>query len=221
MDWRQAAAEIIREIAVEDLQGHDLRILEPQELGVLAPPGVGGWFGLASYELAGCDPADVALLVVDPAGFTNDIERIGAALHEFAHWLDWGRDLVKPEKVLGPRSARHRELLELRSRLLAALAIREMEATPAADSDVPRWEGHEQRFVLAAAVLSHRAGEIIEAVRPRHLKFSSDYTGVTEGSWLSVLGDTVTRSGAIGDILDAEHPAAFVRAWQGVTGGAG
>jgi hypothetical protein len=218
MDWKQTAAALVREVAADDLAAHEVRILEPSELGIIAPAGIGGWFGLASYELLNCDPAAVALLVVDGSKFDTDLERVGAVLHEFCHWLDFGRELVRPSKVLRPRTARERDLLELKSRLLAAIALRDLEATPDTQSDVPRWHQHGTRFVIAAAVLAYRAGEIIEAIRPRHLRFSSDYSGVPESSWAAVLGDEVERGGSIASIIAGRPPEAFCRAWRSITG---
>lgn len=218
MDWRQAAAELIKAIAADDLTAHEVRIFEPQELGIIAPVGIGGWFGLASYTLANCDPAAVALLVVDGSKFDTDLERVGAVAHEFCHWLDFGRWLVRPSKALRPRTARERDLLELKSRLLAAIAVRDLEATPDTGSDVPRWDGHGHRFVRAAAVLAYRVGQVCEAIRPTHLRFSTDYTGIPESSWLTVLGDEVTLPGAIGAIIDSKPPQRFVEAWRSVTG---
>jgi hypothetical protein len=210
MDWRRVAADIAAEIAGDDLRG-PVMVLEPSEIGLTLPAGIGGLHGQTVYALSGCDPSGFAC-VVQGDRFDSDVDRIGAVLHELAHRIDSGPVEIDTEP---PTELERSELSILIQLILSARSghIRRTKRPP--------WYQHEQRFVLAAAVLAYRAGEIIEAVRPRHLKFSSDYTGVTEGSWLSVLGDTVTRSGAIGDILDAEHPAAFVRAWASVTGGAG
>jgi hypothetical protein len=209
MDWRRAAAAIINEIAADDIAG-PVMVLEPSEIGLSLPAGIGGLHSPTVYALSGCDPSGFGC-VVQGDRFDSDLERIGAVLHELAHRIDGGPVEIDTEP---PTEVERSELSILVQLILAA------RSGYVKRSKRPAWYQHEQRFVIASSILAYRAGEIMAAIRPRHLRFSYDYTGITEQSWFGVLGDVLTRSGSIREILDTEPPEAFTRAWASVVGGA-
>lgn len=208
MDWKQAAAALIREVAADDLTDGGIAIVEPGELGLTLPDAVGGLHSSRVYELTGCDPRGFAC-VVQADRFDTDVERIGAVLHELVHRIETG-----PFEITVDTDAEvvtERESLLLQLLLLAGRdRVRSRKLKP--------WHQHGHNFVRCGAILAHRAGLLAESIRPRHLRFSTDYTGVPESSWTAVLAAEIERGGAIGSIIGSKPPQRFVEAWASVTG---
>lgn len=211
MNWKQAAELLIREVAADDIDDRRIVIATPTEAGIVLPSGLGGWFGTSVYELLEVDVQDVAF-VIDPDRFRGMPSVLGACLHELAHWLEDGHQVVRPASVL-PRIA-NPEVEALYYRLLAAISL--SKAPPA--TETKPWDSHGHQFARICAILAYRAGQLCESIRPSHLRYSMDYVAIPEGSWLEPLGDDLTRSGSIRSIVSQRPPEAFQRAWQSVTG---
>jgi hypothetical protein len=126
---------------------------------------------------------------------------IGIALHEFAHYLDFGTPAAMDDELLSGVSV-----------LLGKQWPVDMEQrkTP---SPLP-WAGHGLRFVRACCHLAHRVGDIMESVRPSHLAFSQRYYGVSENTWMRLLDDELQDDRPISEILDTEAPQRFYDAWR-------
>lgn len=216
MDWRQDAIDLMRAVC-PDADGLEIRIAEPAELGLVLPDGVGGFYGAAGYALAGCDPSECLLVCVDGSRFSTWQERVGAVAHEVAHWLDAGPPRL-PAAVLKPTSEWEAMLLELQTRALAAVAVKRIEAVPIGEDTLPRWHQHGHNFVRCGAILAYRVGQLVEAIRPHHLRFSQDYTNVSEPSWFAPLAAEIEQPGAIGAILATDPPEPFKQAWRSITG---
>ena len=135
--------------------------------------------------------------VLDP------VQRIGVVLHELAHWLDTGDQPDHP--VMSRRQPA--AAMELSDAIVGSLTI-------------PAWFGHEERFVRAAAHLAYRVAGLIEAVRPRHLRFIGPYhrEPFSEAVFMDALSDELTRSDSIRSVLDTAAPEAFVERWEMATG---
>lgn len=209
MNWKQAAELLIREIAADDVDTGHLMIAEPGELGLVLPPDVGGLHSPTVYSLSGCDPSGFGC-VVQGDRFDDDRQRIGAVLHELAHRIDDGP--VELDDREPPTAIEQSELAILIQLVLGVRSQRIQRRT------LPAWYGHGSRFVRIAAVLADRANRVCEAIRPSHLRYSSDYTGLSEGSWLEPLADDLRRSGSIRAIISDPPPEPFRRAWRVVAG---
>lgn len=208
MDWKTTAAALIREVAADDLTDECIVIVEPAEIGLTLPDAVGGLHSARVYELASCDPRGFAC-VVQSDRFNTDVERIGAVLHELVHRIETG-----PFEITVDTDAEvvtERESLLLQLLLLAGRdRVRSRKLKP--------WHQHGHNFVRCGAILAHRVGQVCEAVRPSHLRFSTDYTGISESSWAAVLGDEIEQGGSIAAILERQPSESFCRAWASVTG---
>lgn len=208
MDWKTTAAALIREVAADDLTDGVIAIVEPGEIGLTLPDAVGGLHSARVYELTGCDPRGFAC-VVQADKFDTDVERLGAVLHELVHRIETGPFEVTTDTETEVVTERESLLLQLL--LLAGRdRVRSRKLKP--------WHQHGHNFVRAAAVVAYRVGQVCEAVRPRHLRFSQDYFNVPETSWAAVLSDEIEQPGAIGAILATDPPEPFKQAWASVTG---
>lgn len=142
--------------------------------------------------------------ILNPDALKTLQDTIGCACHEIAHWLS--DDFASHQSVEVDDSER----LELVAGLVDWVA----------SDEAPKvaWQQHEARFCRAAAHLAYRIGNEVESVRPRHLRFSQQYVGVPENTWMTILSDELSRStGSIADILTTEPPEHFTSFWKDLT----
>lgn len=127
---------------------------------------------------------------------------LGCCTHELAHYL-------ADETYSRPAKTDHAEAVYLL-------------ANWAADSarPSPPWAGHDDpAFIRAAAHLSHRAYKTLASVRPEFVRFSKQYFGISEQTWLTALGDELDRTGPIRDILSEPPPESFIQLHRNATDG--
>lgn len=128
------------------------------------------------------------------------VDVLGCCVHELSHWLSDDR----------PADTRPADELE---RELADWAAATYERPN------PPWQDHESPFIRAAAHLSNRAGIVLEAIRPRTVRFSTAYTGYSENTWMRTLETELDYSGSIRELLRTDPPADFMDLWNFVTEG--
>jgi hypothetical protein len=205
MNWQRDATDILEQVLAADLNGGKVIVTTPAEIGLADPPTIGGWFSGAVYDIVGADDRDCVLVVAE-SHWHSWLDRVGVALHEASHWLDVGRQpIIRSQQIrqLVPQDPASQAQIDVLFRVIAAVQLEQAE--PIA---VPRWYGHGADFVRCAAMVAHRAGQIAEAIRPRHLRFGEQYfpAPYRENEWMALLADEIRLPGPIRQII-AQRPA--------------
>jgi hypothetical protein len=145
----------------------------------------------------GCGFAAVVCVDRIPATF-RDVA--GVVLHEAAHFLTF------PAKRTEDYSS---ELAEWSTLLAKAVPLINADTDARRDSEPP-WFQHEQDFIRAACHLAHRAGLILESIRPSHLCYDR-YYGVTEQTWMASLERELKSMERISirEVLTVDPPSDF------------
>jgi len=153
-----------------------------------------------------CGKGFAAIIHLDRCGSFQ--KTIGACLHEYAHYCDWGSagDFDSPSERIAAV-----EMLHSWRPLLATAQDDELA--------LPRWVNHGQRFVRACCHLAHRTAYAVESVRPGHLSFGSRYYGsqFTEATWMQSLAAELHSAGSIRDILSTDPPIDFTELFKEAT----
>ncbi len=212
MTWQAECEVILMDVAADDLSGRPIYILNGRDVERydqrLASDGMGWTSRVADLMLAD-HLADQwqgrgFACVVYPERCQDAQHLVGCVLHEAAHHLTY----PVPSATTVPVEAVSVELLSW-------IPQRPRPATPIS---TPPWYQHEAPFTRAAAMLAYRVSNIIESVRPHHLRFVRPYyQGFTEDHFVQALHDDVRRSGSIRDILADDPPGAFTRLYAMAT----
>jgi len=206
-DWQPQCESFLRSVC-PDLEGVPVYLLDGSEIHSKLPLHILGWTGSEALEVARLhNPAHWQgvgfATVIWPERFDSWQALIGGLLHEIAHYLD-----VPPELPVERPAAT----------IVADMAMTQMEMVQQWQSN-PTWYipvnyQHEPRFVRAAAHLAYRAGQQCESIRPKHLRFVSDYypEPLSENCVLTLLESELGSESPIREIIGSEPPQAF-RQW--------
>jgi hypothetical protein len=208
MSWQRDAVDILTQVLGDDLNGGKVIVTTPNQLGLLDPVSIGGWFGPTVYDIVGADDRD-CVVVVTESHWSSWCDLIGIACHEASHWLDSGRQPLQRASVIREIVAQDpatQAKVDLLFRMMASASIDR--PTP---QDRPPWADHGADWVRCCSILAHRVGLIAESIRPRHLRFGEPYyrPPYAEFEWMALLDDEIRLPGAIRAIVDSEAPQRF------------
>ncbi len=215
---------LLRAVAGDDLRGVPVYLVGYSELEAYEPRlalkealgWTSGWADLLLSDLMrsrglwrgrgfGC--------AIDDNKITSFVDQAGIVLHEFTHYLD--------RPVSAPGQPVSKELLSLfEVQLLRKLPDTEKAfVTPIPDL---QWEDHEAPFVRIACHVWYRANWVMECIRPRHLRFATQYYGptFTDGHWIRSLRSELSskRHLPITKILKTKPPESFEKLYHLATG---
>ena len=217
-EWKQTAVELLQAITPE-FREVPVYVIDPDELASFDErfagvcPKANGWTGVL------CDHLCSEYLRADGswqgAGFAavirgdrEPLDCIATVLHEASHYLDWhGQQVfqvVRAEHVAKP-------LHDLHHQVAAANAVCKVRLAP--------WYLHERRFVRAACHVANRAGELLAAIRPKHVAFATDYYGqpFTEQAFSDALSTELRQCRPVTEILASEPCDAFRERYKQAT----
>jgi hypothetical protein len=211
VNWQATAERVIRLLTNET---RPIYLLDVAEIGV-SPQTVAGW---TSGVLDLCCRVAIGdrwqgrgfCAVIDPAKFETWQEIVGACLHEFAHYLDHGLTEL-------PVKRRDPELLQIAAIMSAKIQFEFPKQDPDDPDDLPPpWDMHEARFVRACCHLAHRAGALVESIRPQHLQFGIRYYGhpFGENVWMTAIDSELSHTGDLRTLLDTDPPAKFAETYR-------
>jgi hypothetical protein len=209
----QSAEKFLRDVAPADLQGCGCYVIDWREIaeqfpelrrdGVLAytsphlPSALQPWLEAAGRWIG---DGFAAIVMRELIGTWHEV--LGIATHELAHWLTG-------EPCSGKEQA---ESLAI---------VSEYASSDNSEPPSPPWLGHGPDFILAAAHLTHRAQKLVGSVGPHQVRFSRQYTGIPEPTWMAAIEKELTHSGPIRNLLtDTLPPPRFGELWYQVELGA-
>ncbi len=217
--WKAKAELLLRMVAEQDLEGVPVYIVAKIDLDqtFLGKPSWGAWTSnVGDIELMGIlEPQGLWQgrgfgMVLDESKLISEPDRLGACLHELAHFLDQA-PLYKIEL----------DENALRAFAVALQANRTTKAIqpPVEPKEPPPWAGHGERFVRACCHLAHRAGQVLESIQPKHLRFGATYYGQrgTENVWMQSLASELDDTRPIRAILDSDAPLEFLKRYDDAT----
>ena len=219
--WQRIAAQLIREIAPHDVADRALYLVDFADLQAVHNFAAIDFQDTLAFTHRRCDlmlrtwlesigqwqgRGFAAVVRRDQFGSLPDL--LGCVLHEFSHALDHGLKTSDddPDNVLAklpPHAA-----MKLSRLVMESISER-----------VPPWFKHEERFIRASCHLAYRAGQVLECVKPSHLKFASHYhrQPYHEAAWMTALASELTSDQPIRSILATPAPAAFTERWRDAT----
>jgi hypothetical protein len=208
--WQSQCEQFLQSVAPSDLDGVPIYLLDGAEIHSRLPLHVLGWTGSDALEVARLHCPDHwqgvgFATVLWPERFESWQALIGGVLHELAHWID-----APPQLPAEPRPA---------ASIVADMAMTQMEMVQQWQSD-PTWHipanyQHEARFVRISGHLAYRAGQQMESIRPKHLRFVSDYyqPPLSENCVLTLLESELDSESPIRSIIATEPPERFRQAF--------
>jgi hypothetical protein len=213
--WTEKAELLLRTIAADDLDGRGCYVVDFESIAHIEPRLHGSrslaWtsFLLPTtirpwLESQGRWIGDGFGTVVHRDRIPTWIDTLGCCVHELAHW-------VSDDRAIEVRDQIPVEMAEQ-----FAMALRDWsdrgEDTPRTN---PTWFQHEAPFVRAACHLAHRAGQVAEAIRPKHVQFATQYypQPFNEETFMSSLSSELDSTGSIREILRSDAPDEFTELW--------
>lgn len=216
MGWEDDSAELLRQLAPGDLAGQQLYVVDARQVeqydSRLGLPGAAGWTGrCADLQLAdfltraGRWQGRGFACAVYPDRCRDVQHLVGCAAHELAHFVCY----PQPQETGQAADVLARELL-------GWLDTPGTATTQQAAAELPRWHQHGADFVRAAAHLSHRAGLLMQSVRPAHLQYSKPYLGsaFAERMWVDALAGELDTRQPLRELIKTPAPQRFVELWE-------
>ena len=219
MNWITASEQLIHEIAGDDLEGQAVYLVPFAWVAEYEPRLRGGYCSAWTSPLADLllhkwlsshnrwhGRGFATILHGDQLQTVQTFA--GAVLHELGHYLTF----ALPHEVA--------ELDHTSERVLSWVPLHWADPLPVRidPRPLPRWHDHGTDFVRACCHLAHRVENVLESVRPHHIRFVKPYYfGYSESHFLQALGSELERTGSIRAILAEPAPTAFTALWQRAT----